>query len=432
MKKSGEITKEEKRNKECGAILTVSLLVTVAMLILALPFLSRLSAQYRVAEKSYKSLTALSLAEAGVERAIWEFNHGDADLSNWDGDISLRTMFLSSFQASGGDVVGDIQIYVSDPEGVNPVVEAMGSVSYTGNSTIDKTVRVVLEKELEPVFSHSFFAHTGIQMKGNAIMDSYDSESGPYDPENPSSNGTIATNSTANDSIKLENNTNINGDVICGPEGNPDEVIDLRNSAVINGDTDTLRVEKQFPPIPPPEGLIYKDNYNSDHNPLLITESAEYHDFQIKGGDIVTVMGGTAEEPITIYVNHDMKMDSNASFVVEEGSVVEVILGHRLDMNSNSYINNLTQDAKGLVILGTDSCDQIKFRSNQDSWTSIYTPLAEVTFESNGDFYGSLVADYIKLDSNVGLHYDESLAEWDKYSEETGNIIVKSWKEKIQ
>jgi len=269
-------------------------------------------------------------------------------------------------------------------------------------------------------------------MKGNAIMDSYDSETGPYDPDNPSNNGTIATNSTADNSIKLENNIVINGDVICGPESSPEDIIDIRNSAIINGDTDTLRVEKPFTSILPPEGLTYKDNYNTDHNPLLITESAEYHDFQIKGGDTVTVVGGTEEEPITIYVNHDMKMDSNASFVVAEGSVVEVILGHRLDMNSNSYINNLTQDAKGLVILGTDSCDQIKFRSNQDSWTSIYAPLAEVTFESNGDFYGSLVADYISLDSNVGLHYDESLADWQKYSSGTGDIIVKSWKEKIQ
>ena len=421
---------KSKKKEEKGAVLPVALLVIVTMLILSLPFLSRLSGQFRVTEKSYKSLAALNLAEAGAERAIWEFNHGY--MYTWDGDENLRTMNISSFEASGGSVIGDIQVSVSDPEGLSPIVEAIGRVPFTGDQTVEKTVRVVLEKELESYFNHSFFAHSGIEMAGNARMDSYDSDLGPYDQQNPSSVGTIATNSTAGKSITLKNNIEINGGVICGPGGDPEEVIELKNNAEINGDTDTLSMEKQLPSVPAPEGLLYMEDYDSNQDPLLITESVEYHNFQVKTGDTVTISGGTEEEPITVYVNHDFSMDRNAALEIAENSVVELIIGHKYDQNQNSSVNNLSQDTKSLVILATDSCDQVRFRSNQDFWGSIYAPRAEVEFEASGDFYGSLVADYIKLNSNVGLHYDESLADWMRYSTGTGNVSVKSWKEKIQ
>jgi hypothetical protein len=44
------------------------------MVIVALPFVFKFSSQFRTTERSYKSLAALNLAEAGVERAIWELN----------------------------------------------------------------------------------------------------------------------------------------------------------------------------------------------------------------------------------------------------------------------------------------------------------------------------------------------------------------------
>ena len=99
-----------KSHHERGAIFIVTLLVVVIMLLLSTPFLFKLSGQYRTTDKSFKSLAATNLAEAGVERAIWEMNHGD--ISTWEGNSSLRTMTISSFQAAGGASVGDIEINV--------------------------------------------------------------------------------------------------------------------------------------------------------------------------------------------------------------------------------------------------------------------------------------------------------------------------------
>ncbi len=63
--------------KERGAVLIIALLIALMMLLLATPFLTKLSGQYSITVKSYRQLAALNLAEAGVERAIWELNHGN-------------------------------------------------------------------------------------------------------------------------------------------------------------------------------------------------------------------------------------------------------------------------------------------------------------------------------------------------------------------
>lgn len=84
MKKIHGANQEEK-----GIILVVSLLFTVALLILITPFLFKLSGENRNTDRTFKAMAAINLAEAGVERAIWELNYGD--ISTWSGD-SVRAL----------------------------------------------------------------------------------------------------------------------------------------------------------------------------------------------------------------------------------------------------------------------------------------------------------------------------------------------------
>jgi len=58
------------------------------------------------------------LAEASGEKAIWELNYGD--ISSWDLDeeAGLWILTISDFETSGGNIIGDIEISVEDPEGL--------------------------------------------------------------------------------------------------------------------------------------------------------------------------------------------------------------------------------------------------------------------------------------------------------------------------
>ncbi len=139
-----KIVKAKKRHKEQGFVLIIGFIMMAFLLLLAVPFLFQLSNDKRSSQIFVNSSVALSLAEAGIERSIWEFNHGD--ILSWSGDYDLRTLTLSDFQTSNGKVMGDIEISITDPEGDNPVIEATGSVTH-GSQTVSRIVRVELQYE---------------------------------------------------------------------------------------------------------------------------------------------------------------------------------------------------------------------------------------------------------------------------------------------
>jgi Tfp pilus assembly protein PilX len=136
------------KKEEQGYILFVGILFMTCLLVLVVPFLLQLSTEYRLTNKYFQSSSALSLAEAGVERAIWEINNGN--ISGWNGDSSLRTMTISNFQAASGSVIGDIEIRISNTEGENPIIESTGLVSGSNSITFVRTARVVLERGSPP------------------------------------------------------------------------------------------------------------------------------------------------------------------------------------------------------------------------------------------------------------------------------------------
>jgi hypothetical protein len=135
-------TKAKKRHKEQGVVLITAVIMMAFLLLLVIPFLSQLSNDNRSSRNFVSSSVALSLAEAGIERSIWEFNRGD--ILSWSGDEDFRALTLSDFQTSNGTVMGNIEISITDPEGDNPVIEATGSVTH-GSQTLSKIVRVELE-----------------------------------------------------------------------------------------------------------------------------------------------------------------------------------------------------------------------------------------------------------------------------------------------
>ncbi len=129
-------------HEERGFILVLGVIISSFLLLLVVPFMFKVSTESTLTKTSLNSLTALSLAEAGIERAIWEMNIGD--ISAWNGDENLRTMDISNFQASGGSVIGQIQISITDPLGDHPVIVATGTVA-GGSQAVARTIRVELQ-----------------------------------------------------------------------------------------------------------------------------------------------------------------------------------------------------------------------------------------------------------------------------------------------
>lgn len=419
----------KKQQENQGFILITSVIVVLFMLLLAGPFLFQLSADNKSYKRTSKSQVALSLAEAGVERAIWEINYGD--ISAWAGDSSERTLTISDFQTSNGNVLGDIEINVINPKGEYPVIESIGKASLTGSQKlVARLTVVVLEEVPSSLFDYAVFGGEGcVDLSSNSIIDSYDSSLGDYGGVNIGFMGNLGTNASGYGCIDLASNAELYGNAVSGPGSNPDIDIITRGNAKIYGEKQSLSSPKVMSSVLAPEGLTpmgdyYLDGESSD----TISASGEYTSFRITSNATVTI---TAD--VILYVTGDFSMRSNSQLDIADGVSVTIYLGGSFVQESNTSINNLSENPTKLMILGTDSfTGEMDWNSNSAFWGAVYVPKAHARFRNNTDFYGSIISKSFELQSNARIHYDKALeglfVELD--SEDT-IYKVKSWQEKF-
>jgi Tfp pilus assembly protein PilX len=416
----------KRRNEEKGFVLVIGMIVMSCLLLLAIPFLYQLSFENKLTNKSYKSSAALSLAEAGVERAIWELNYGD--ITTWDGDSSLRTMTISSFQTPDGNVIGDIEIRVEEPDGDNPVVSSSGRVALVESRVLYKTARVVLEEEKYKPWINGIFGDEELDFSSNSYVDSYDSRDGAYGGSNMGSEGHVGTNGIEYGCIDLASNARIYGNAVSGPESNPENVIITRGNAEIFGEMDSLSEENLMPSVPLPKALLYNGDYSLGGNDSdTIDESGVFTSFRLDSNCTVTI---TAD--VTLFITGEFSMRSNSQLEIADGVRVTIYLGGSFIQHSNTQINNLSEDPTSLLIMGTDTFNgEMEWNSNSQFWGSVYVPRADVHFNSNADFYGSISAKSFDCDSNSKIHYDLALAALALDGADGTPFTVKSWQEVI-
>ena len=146
--------------REKGSTLIIGVAVMAIFLPLALPVLIELNSAPVSVDKPSKYSAALVLAQAGVEKAIWEMNNGD--ITSWDGDSTLRITTLSSIQVLGGKETGDIEIRVKWPFEEYPVVEAVGRVVFTGPLKGRGTARIIVERKARTVLQSDGYSWTSV------------------------------------------------------------------------------------------------------------------------------------------------------------------------------------------------------------------------------------------------------------------------------
>jgi hypothetical protein len=418
--------KIKKSKQEEGMILVIGVVIMTCMLLLVLPFLFQLTAENRLTDKSFKSSTALSLAEAGIERAIWELNFGD--ITTWDGDSALRTLNILSFQTPTGVVMGDIEIKVYNPESKQPLVESQGKVSFSDQAFMAKAARAEIAEIKYDPWNFAVFGDDDLDFSSNADVDSYDSTSGPYGGANVGAEGDIGTNGTMIGCIDLCSNARVYGDAFSGPGSDPNSVIITQGNAHIDGEKRALFEEKEMPSVIAPLGLPFMGGYALGNNETgTINASGEYTSLVLASNSVVTIASD-----ITLYITGDFSMSSNSQLNIAAGMDVTIYLGGSFTQASNSQINNLSQDPTSLLILGTDDFNgTMTMNSNSDFYGAVYAPRAHVDFNSNIDFYGSIIANTFEFNSNARFHYDIALAGLKRDDMEDLPYGVKSWQEEL-
>lgn len=256
-----------RNERERGGILVVAVIVILAMLIMAIPFLFKLSGQWRSTERSSRSTAAFNLAEAGIDKVLWEMNSdypvGDPVVFIYSGGVGTAT--IPGMTAADGAVVGDIDLTIGPLSGTEPLRQPLrgtGHVVHIADRLVDRTARVVLERYFKPIWDFGFFVDDHFHnQNGNFFMDSYDSRVGAYGGDNSEqSDVAFGTNNDEDQSWWIETggpSSDIYGTIAFfdtvdpdavppNPEDNPDSVIDVPKPDVFHTDDPKMTLSAPF------------------------------------------------------------------------------------------------------------------------------------------------------------------------------------------
>lgn len=455
MKNKPKETKRDRRHEK-GAVLSIAILVGVVLLIMAVPFFSKLSGQYRSTDRSVKALSAFNLAEAGVDRALYE-------ISNWSYlpwivfEDGSQTATITGLQTTDGTTIGDVDIAFSPLVNERRVLTSTGRIPYLSGENVTRTVVVNIEKHLASIFDFGIFADDYIWAKANWLIDSYNSNDGPYDPYDPEPGvqGHAGTNNTDDDSlvIDLGMSSEVTGNLASGFGSNTDDLLDIislpdEDPDWLGGERKILPAEFELPSVDvlnlPVQPGIGDGTFDDDGNPMFAVpddldlsnwfnlseydgvedldlawvdpaynmgsfestkkdgtivmtpaDSGVYTDFIIGIQSDIQISGN-----VVLYVTGglydiaEFSMDNGSSLQILPDSSLTLILGSATFEPTNNTIINDSQIPSNLVVLGTDA-----FTPTDPDAYNMY-------WENNNDTYAAIYVPRarVKYECNTDLY----------------------------
>jgi len=390
------------QSKKRGSAIPLALLVVVLLLAAGTGLLS-LGLNSRIFSiRTASDITAQCAADAGLTKALFEMNEKlKAEL--WDDStmpLGTNISLPNCDAVFSYTVTGDL------------------SSGYTVESTgifnqAQRTVSCTLQ--LQGSFEAAIFTEQYLYMKNGATVDWYN-----YDADNRDMQ--IGTNSTEPSSVVLKNTSIINGDIVVGMGGNPDDVI-VDNGATINGEIFTLTQIYELPPVTVPDSLESSPSLGTIRDNTTITSSAQYSSIRLPANKKITIEGD-----VTLYITGDITLGNSAELQITDNASLTLYLGGDFEGKNSSMVNNLNMDPHKLKIYGLDSCTSIGFKNSSDLYGAIYAPNADVVMFNSADVYGAITAKSFEQKNSGTFNYDASLREV-SVNDEVVYFTITNWHE---
>jgi len=400
-----------------GYVIVISLVVAAAALLLLGVFLGSIVTERKNVEKSYHSAQALNLAEAGVEKAIWQLNNSPASAAS--GEFEIEGIGSCDYTTT---ISGDTAIIQAS--GYSPGINIQGCVT--------RKVKVTAECEKLNLFNTGVFAVNGpIEFVHGSMVDSYDSTAGSYEDQ--------AINE--DDDSKF---TYANSGASVGTSSTDPDVIQVDDSSKVFGSV-SAGIEVELPQPTPPASFDY--DYSGTAQAVLSISGSEIYEISTPGTyryDVISISGNgvleiNAPGKVTIYVAGDVRVNDldvtgNGEIRVATGTTVEFYVGGNLKVAGNGIVNS-NSDPSSLAIYGTEQTENVQIQGNAAYCGLVYAPGASVTIKGATDkdsavFYGAVVANSIYIGPHGSIHYDETLKERTDFLPSWASIYrAASWEE---
>lgn len=384
------------KNKK-GVVLITSMIFIAVIAIFATVLFAQTIYERRQIEFQTNRIVAFQLAESGVDEAYAQLVNNP----NYSGTGTVVNL---------GD--GQYTTSVTTPDLVNnPNIRAITSIGYAPNNQTasyayqEKTVTTYVQVNAQSPFNHAIFSDGKVKFKDEAKSDSYRSSAGPYGGANVGQKGNVASNTTRADSMEFRDQSRVRGDAICGPEGNPRQVITQE------------RAHENI------QGRIYA-NSNEQNNPRATLPGNLQSSGELE-------LGGSQERRLRsgVYWFEEMKISGNGKLKLDGPTVIYVTGEVTITGNGVATSQSLP---KNLIVLVVGNQD-VQIKGQGALYGVVYAPQSSnVKLTGHAELFGSMVAKEFRADAHSKIHYDEDLKNLDhpnvpKATPATVNVV--SWQE---
>jgi hypothetical protein len=368
-----------------------------------------------IAVRDSSQITARSAADAGLTQALYSINQM-VESKTWN-DSSLPS-------AIDATLIDNPATYSYTVTKISPADsnDDIYSIKCTGKYGLArKTVHSIFE--LEGLFEYAIYVANNLTLKNGTTITAYN-----VDADDPPLQ--IGTNSTAAGAITAKTGVTIDGDIVVGPGGDPDVVIDNATEASVTGQTYPSLIEHKTPNINVPQALVDMTSGGAITGSITLSSTAKYDSINFTGAssdpnkiDKVTVNGN-----VKIYITGDLRLGNGDTVEIQPDASLVIFLGGNLFVDNSGAINNLTKDPKKLKIYGLDTCTNIDFKNSGTFYGAVYAPDADIHLYNGFTVYGAVVGKSFTQDVNANFYYDMNLREV-AASEIGVHLVIKRWSE---
>ena len=399
-------------NTRTGSVLSVVVLMTVVLTIMGISMMSLGYHSKMKALRSVQEMAARVAADAGLAHAMKLMNTKLEEDEIWnDGELPKEPVtYLPNCNANYFfTIAGDrVKGYTIESTGQSGIMQR----------TVSTTLR------LEGLYEYALFADDSIEFKMGTSISGYNF---PPDDDRPLQ---IGTNSTEPLAVSMKNDSTIVGDLVIGPDGVIDIVVDSKKEAEVLGDIYPMPVRWDMPEVVVPLSLLLAESKGSISGGEVITESGKYDQINLNGQGKTLKIDGD----VVLYIVGDTTLGNSAVITIVDSVTnpdagLELYLGGDLLVRNSCTINNESADPKNLSIFGTNTCQNIDFLNSGTFYGTIYAPDAEVELHNDVEIFGSVIAEAFLQHVKANFNYDASLR--DSEIDDTGvSFTVDRWIER--
>jgi len=386
-----------------GAVLIICCMVIMVLILLGAAVFERSVSEKSFASKYYYSTQALWLAEAGIQRALWELGHNNcAGCSVCGSDRCVSD--TRTFNSLSGS-------YSATIHSGNTVITSTGS--FPDTNTIQKTIQA--STTFKSVFQYAIFSRDTITFANSALTDSYDSSKGEYNvllPDGTSNvykNGDVGTDSAATPAITLTNSAKINGDA--GVGGVPATGIQASSAAITGSRNGGVSID--FPssiPVPTPPAGSWTSctscNLSQSNTGSLSSGSYSAAAFTLNNNAQLSIDGD-----VTLYVTGDFNLNNSSQFKINPGGRLTLYVNGTFNVGNSATLNNSTKIPSNFTLYSrySQASGGVNFANSGSLYGTVFAPQTHIDISNSFEIYGALVANSTSLFNSAKVHYDEAL-----------------------